>query len=90
MKTLTKIALVTLTLATALATQAQNYIYGTSRTFGNTTYQNYNDSTGSSLSGTSRSFGNTTYHNYSDTDGRTITGTTRTFGNTSYTSLDEY
>ena len=87
MKTLIKLALAAVILCSTFAVKAQS-IYGTSRTYGNTTYQNYSYSDGGSLSGTSRNYGNTTYHNYYGSDGGMITGTTRTYGNTSYTTLN--
>lgn len=87
MKTLTRITLVTLTLAAALASQAQNYITGTSRTFGNTTYHNYYDSNGGSVSGTTRTYGRIAYQNLYDFNGRSVSGTSRTFGNTTYTTI---
>ena len=60
MKTLTKLALAAVILCSAFAVKAQ-FISGTSRTYGNTTYHNYYDSDGGMLTGTTTHYGNTYY-----------------------------
>jgi hypothetical protein len=83
MKILTKLALAAVILCSTFAVKAQS-IYGTSRTYGNTTYHNYYNTDGGSAYGTSRNYGNTTYHNLYDSDGGSLSGTSRSYGNTTY------
>ena len=120
MKTLTKLALAAVLLATVASARAEwvsghyrssgSYVGGYYRTpangsvYDNLSYRGYPSqqpgyvapssySYGScsvtpySFSGTSASYGNTTYHDYQSSYGTSFSGTSTRYGNSSYTTL---
>ncbi len=123
MKALTKLALATVLLTTAVAARADwvsghyrgngTYVSPYYRTpangsvYDNLSYRGYPSqqpgyvsprsysfgdciSTPRTYSGTSTSYGNTTYHNYQSSYGNSMSGTTTRYGNSSYSTLYEW
>ena len=109
MKTLTKLVLALVLLATVAASHAQwnngyarttstygsgyqrstpGYSYSSYSSYGTTPCAPaYHYSPPVSVHGSSTTYGNTTYHNYYNSLGGSLSGTTQRSGNTSYTSL---